>query len=117
LKPLSLRRRLVLLGGHQVAIRADEIVFLAHDDLLIVLLANIFRPEGLAFAMVFVLHRPGAGQGVIDHRDIVMKDIRVGLVEINLLLDDGLIVRMERRAAAVEGARALEAAVSTASTS
>jgi len=47
---------------------------------------------------------------VIDHREIVMQDIGISLVEINPLLEDGLIVPVQRQSAGVVGARALEAA-------
>src|SRR5258708_23422567 len=40
----QIRRRLVLAGRHQQAIRAHEIVFLADGELLVVLAAIIFGP-------------------------------------------------------------------------
>src|SRR5262249_48477594 len=38
-------RRLVLLGWHQMAIRAQEVVFIADVDMGIVLGANVFGPD------------------------------------------------------------------------
>jgi hypothetical protein len=48
---------------------------------------------------------------MIGHLDIGAQNVGIGLVEIDALLDDSLIVRVQRDARrAVEGAGALEAA-------
>src|SRR5258708_13237665 len=47
---------------------------------------------------------------MIDRRDVVMEQIRVGLVEVDPLLEDRLVVPVQRQAAGVVGTRTLEAA-------
>src|SRR5215468_9077278 len=47
---------------------------------------------------------------MIDHSDIVVKRVRIGFVEVNPLLDDGLIVPVQRETGAVVRTRAFEVA-------
>src|SRR5258708_8128097 len=47
---------------------------------------------------------------MVDDGDLVMQDIAIGLVAVDSLLDDALIVRVQRKAGAVQGAQALESA-------
>ena len=99
-------RGLAFLGRHQEAVRADHVVLLAEPDLLVAFLADIFGPERLRAAVVGPMHRPRPGERVVDHRDVVVHEVTVGLVEVDALLDDGLVVLVERDARAVIGARA-----------
>ena len=48
----QVRRRLVLLGRHQIAVAADEIVLLADHDVVVVLGAVVLVPVGLAVAAI-----------------------------------------------------------------
>jgi hypothetical protein len=45
---------------------------------------------------------------VVDHRDFVMGQLGIGLVDVNPFLDDGLIVSVQGKAAAIERAGAFE---------
>src|ERR1700735_3359491 len=62
-------RRLVLHGGHQEAVPAEEIDFLADADMHVVLGAHGLLPPdrlvGLGAAIVLG-HHPGTGQRVVD---------------------------------------------------
>jgi hypothetical protein len=46
--------------------------------------------------MIFPHHRPRPRQRVVDHRDLVMQDVGVALVEIEALLEHGFVVVVER---------------------
>src|SRR5205814_8377722 len=69
----QIRRRLVLAGWHQGAIPASEIEFLADTDVVVVLGAKILGPDRIVLAMVISGNRPGAGEGIVDGRDLVMQ--------------------------------------------
>src|SRR5258708_39417412 len=47
---------------------------------------------------------------MVDRGDLVVQDARIGLVAVDALLDDGLIVDVQRKPGLVESARPLEAA-------
>src|SRR5262249_59361082 len=74
--------------------------------------ANVLDPVGTRAwsAHVFLVYGPGPRQGMVDHRDLVMQNIRIVLVEMDSLLEDRLIVGMHRQAAGVEDARTFEVA-------
>src|SRR5215472_13460746 len=104
--------RLVLLLRHQHALGAEVVALVADRDVALSVGADIFapfrpRPAGAAEALG---DRPGPGQRMVDHRDLVAQNVAVGAVEIEELLDDALVVGMQRNAARVVDARALEAA-------
>ena len=63
----QIRRCLILLGGHQKAIRAEEIVFLADDDLAVALGASIFAPiwTRIRVAPKSLVHAPRLRQGMV----------------------------------------------------
>src|ERR1700682_5091301 len=61
-------------------------------------------------ATVFLGRRPGTRQRMVDRRYLVIEEIRVGLVLENPLLDDALVVAVERKAGIVVGARTFEPA-------
>src|SRR5215469_2618332 len=106
----QVRGGLLLAGRHQVAVDADEIAFLLEEHIVVLGAAIGLGPERLLLAIVVADDRPGPRIGVIDGGDLVVQAVAVGVVEVDALLDDGLIVGMQRQAAGVEGARALEAA-------
>src|SRR6266699_3445855 len=106
----QIRSRLVLLGGHQPAIHAQEIVLVVDLHVMVIGATNVLDPNGALRAIEAPGHRPGVRQGMIDRGDLVAQEARIGVVEMDELPDDGLIVVVERKAAAVERARTLEAA-------
>src|SRR4051812_32763250 len=57
-----------------------------------------------------LVHGPRTGQCVVDGRYDVMHDLWIGLVAIDTLLEDGLVVKMERQAGFIVSAWPLEAA-------
>src|SRR5579862_2907042 len=86
----QVRRRLILVRGHERAVTAPKIGFLAdHDHALGV--ATVLWPVRMLVrrAAVGLEHGPGTGEGVVDQRDFVVQESRNGLVEIDALLDDG----------------------------
>src|SRR4029077_19160110 len=88
----QIRRRLILPGGHQGAVRALEIALAANEDVLVILGAMILDPDRVTVALVAPVHRPRARQGVVERRELVAQDVRIGLVEKQPLLDHRLIV-------------------------
>src|SRR5260370_25669539 len=74
----QIRRRLVLLGGHQIAVRAQHIALVADVDELLTLGAYILDPDRprICVAAVGLVHRPRTPQSTIDHCDVVMQEIR-----------------------------------------
>src|SRR4029434_373055 len=53
-------------------------------------------------------HGPWPGQRMVVDRDLVVQDVLVGLVEIDALLEDRLVVVMQRQARGIVMARSLE---------
>src|SRR5262245_28646967 len=56
----QIRRRLILLRGHQVAIGAQEIILLADDHMMVVLGTNRLAPDRVFFCIAKVLVGDGA---------------------------------------------------------
>jgi hypothetical protein len=83
-------RRLILLGGHQQTVAAQKIVFLADDDLVVAFGAGIFAPDRawIGVAPIGLVNAPRPRQGMVDHGDFVMKNIRIALVEMEASLED-----------------------------
>src|SRR5262249_21281750 len=104
------RRRLPRAGWLEEAVLVDEVDFIAEHDLMIVFGADLLQPDRIGGAVVAACHRPRPRQGMIDGRDLVMQEARIGPVQKDALLDDGLVVLVQRQAAIVERARFLEAA-------
>src|ERR1700731_572361 len=104
LEVAQVRRLLVFSRRHQIPVPAHEIVFLADDDMVVVLIAIVLEPPDLAVATIALVHRPWMREGIVNDRDYVVHDVVVGFVERNSLLDDGLIILMKRYA--VESDRA-----------
>ena len=80
----QVRSLLALLGGHQIAVPAHHVIFLADDDVIVGLGTVFFVPVRvrLCAAPVVFHYRPGPRQRVVDHRDLVMGDVRIGLVDV-----------------------------------
>src|SRR5262245_13029495 len=94
----QVRRLLVLLGWHQVAIRAQHVVFLSNADMRICLHTTGLDPDWIAVPTIILDHRPRTGQRTVDGSNFVMQNLGIGFVEINPLLHDSLIVAMQRNA-------------------
>ena len=97
----QIRRRLIFLYGHQIAIGTDHIVLFADEDLLVTFVADIFRPVGLGGAFVFPRHRPwtrgiwqGNGVGQYLPSDDIPKfqqppsNVAQGQYAVKIILDD-----------------------------
>src|SRR5579871_5589097 len=106
----QVRRRLVLLGGHQKPVAGNEIILLADKHVMIGLTAIVVLPQFVAVAPVGLRDRPRPRQRVVDRGDLIVQEIRIVLVEINPLQDDRLVVRMQRQAAVLVSARPFEVA-------
>src|SRR5205807_1483153 len=89
-----------------VAIRAQEIGVVADADHGVVFRASFGAPErpGFWVATGLLGDRPRSRQRMVEHRDFVINDVLVGLIEVNALLDDGLTILVERNAAGIIGA-------------
>src|SRR6266576_3761827 len=82
----QIRRRLVLDGWHQQAVAAEEIDLLADADVNIAFAANLMsEPDRLVRrrAPERLVDHPGAGQCMVRGADVVVEQVRVGLVEID----------------------------------
>src|ERR1700680_3820206 len=79
-------RRLVLAGGHEVAVAAAIVGLLADLDQLLVARAIIFLPDRGRVAPVGLQNRPGTRIGIVDQGDLVVQQRGVLLVEIDALL-------------------------------
>src|SRR6516164_9879415 len=111
LEILQVRRRLVIAGGHEVAVSAEEVVLLADDDLIVALHARAlvpFRPW-IGVAAKRLVDAPWPRQSVVVDGDLVVQDVGIVLVEMKALLEHRLVVEGERQAGGVVGARPLEA--------
>src|SRR6516225_9401648 len=78
----------------------------------IVFRANVREPDRtrIAIARGLLFLHPGPRQRMVDHRDLVMEQVGIGLVEIDALLDDGLTVAVERHPRNIIAARQFEEA-------
>src|SRR5215470_8458003 len=103
----QIRRLLSFLRRHQKAISAHIVTFLAKQEERVALGTVVEVPDRsrVGVARVCLGDRPRAGQRVVDRRNLVDKLILVCLVEIDSLLDDGLIVIVHAHAGTFEGAR------------
>lgn len=106
----QIRRRLILARGHQVAVIAHEVALLPDIDMMVILDAEVLGPQHFGGATVAPGHRPWTGQGMVERRDVVVQHVPVGLVEVNPLLDDGLIILVQRDSVGIECARTLQGA-------
>src|SRR3984893_509138 len=108
----QIRRLLLVSGRHQVAVLAHLVGLVPDMNEWNLLVANILWPvrQRIEVAPIVLHHRPGTRQCVVGHGDFVMKDVAVGLIEIDALLDDAFAILMQRNAAAVEDTRSFEVA-------
>src|SRR5579883_1621928 len=106
----QVRRRLAFARRHQVAVAADEIIALADDDVVVVLGAIVLVPDHVADAAIAFVHRPRPREGMIDDRDLVVHDFRIGFIEADSLSHNRLVVLVERDAGELHRARAFEVA-------
>src|SRR5215470_13247048 len=106
----QVRWRLVLARRHQQAVRAQHVVLLADGDVRIAFGADVLEPDEVALAAILFDDRPGARERIVDGGDLVDQDVGIALVERDALLDDGLVVLVQRKPGGLEGARALEIA-------
>src|SRR5882672_7214145 len=89
----QVRWRLVFAGGRQLAVDAEVVSLPLDEDVVVVLGAAVLHPGCVTRAATIPAgDRPGPRQRVVDGRHLVTQDIRIGLVQINPFLDDGLIV-------------------------
>src|SRR5215470_5462548 len=103
----QVRWRLVFARRHQQAVRAQHVVLLADGDVRIAFGADVLEPDEVALAAIRLDHRPGAGERIVDGGDLVDQDVGIALVERDALLDDGLVVLVQRKPGGLERARAL----------
>ncbi len=108
----QIRRRLIPLGRHQEPIPAQEIIFLADFDLRIGFVRIVLGPVRARIWVedVFLVDRPRARQGIVDHRHFVVQNFWIGFVAVNVLFENGLVVHVHGQAGFVDSAGALEAA-------
>src|SRR5215831_11117368 len=83
LEVAQVRRRLVLLGGHQQPVAGQEIIFLADYHVIVGFVAIVVLPQFVAVTTVGLGDRPRSGQGMVDRRDLVVQEVRIVLVEVN----------------------------------
>src|SRR5262249_15624788 len=105
---MQIRRRLILLRGHEVTVGAEDVGLAADEDVAVILEADVLDPDRVAHAAIAPGDGPRTRQGMIDGGDLVAQD--VGRAQVDPLLDHGLIVLVQRDAARIEDARALEVA-------
>src|SRR5690349_13298723 len=86
-----IRWRLILPGRREKAI-IDRIDLIAQGHILVVLGAQVLGPFRVAIAPVASRHGPWTGQRMVGGRDLVMEKIGIGLIEIDALLDDSLVI-------------------------
>src|SRR5205807_6884437 len=71
----QIRRRLILVGGHQLAVGAQELALLAEEDVEIVFRAGVLDPGRVAQPAVGLVHGPWLGEGMIEGRDDVVQHV------------------------------------------
>src|SRR5262252_701481 len=106
-------RRLILFGRHQKAIAATEVMLLTDGDVVVALAANLVaEPDRLVGddPLVDLVDHPRPGERMVNSCDVVVQQVRIGLVEIDALLDYCLVVRMQRDPGGVVDAGPLQAA-------
>src|SRR5262249_47552136 len=109
----QVRRSLVLARRHQEAVGSHEVVLSGDLDVAVAFGADRFRPDRLLLARspaIFLDRRPRPRQRVVDGRDLKDDKVWIRLVRIKPLLDDGLVVGVQRQACSVIRTRAFEIA-------
>src|SRR5262249_53979427 len=107
-KIFQVGRSLILLGRHQEAVGAQHVGFVGNDHMGVIFGAHRLAPHRPLVRLVHVLlhGRPWPGQRMVTYGGLVRARVLVGLVEVDALVDDGLVVGVERQAGRVVGARA-----------
>jgi hypothetical protein len=87
-------------------------MFVTDKYLQIAFRTDVFRPLLLRIpgANVSLVHGPRSHQRMVDDGDLVMDHVGIGAVEVDPLLEYGLIVKMQRQPCGVERARPPESA-------
>ena len=88
--------RLILLGGHQRAIRTQKIELAANRDVIVALDARGSIPIRILFRAMSkrLVGSPGSRQGVIEYRDDIVEYVWVVLVDKKSFFEGGLIVEV-----------------------
>src|SRR5437660_1012560 len=105
-------RWLALAGGHEQTLGAEIIKLLADKGICggsCTILLNMDRILG-GIAPIVLQHCPRPREGVVNQRDLVVQERRIGLVEEDALSDDRLVVGMGRQAGRVQGTGPFEVA-------
>src|SRR5262249_28931866 len=94
-----------------ITVPADHVVLFAHGHVRVRFGTVLFIPgrKGLRATPQVLHHRPWPRERIVDDGDLVVGDIGIGLVDEDLLLDDSLVVAMQRQPARLVSARAAEA--------
>src|SRR5258707_723909 len=89
-----IRRCLVLLGGHQEPIPAQEIRVRSDDHVVVALGAGNTAPVrmGIGIAPIRLVDAPRPRQRMIEYGDFLMKEVWVVLVEVKPFLEGRLVV-------------------------
>src|SRR5258705_7178770 len=107
----QIRWRMVFANWHQQPISAHEIAFPPDSDQRAVHVFDtaILGPARTRIGIVhiFFVHGPRPCQRMIDRGDLVVKDVRIGLVAEDALLEGGLVVERKRQAGRVVSPGAL----------
>src|SRR5262245_23832603 len=106
------RRGLILLRRHQEAVGAEHVALPADLDMGVVLGTDALAPDRtrILHAAIFLGRAPWARERIVERGDLHHENVRIGLVLIDPLLEDALIVRVQRQACVVIGARPFEPA-------
>src|SRR5262245_40193758 len=86
----QIRWRLILPGRRENAVTADRVNLLAQRHVLIIVSTKVLDPFDVAVAAIAAHHGPRTGERIVGGRDLVVEEIGSALVEIDVLLDDGL---------------------------
>ena len=78
---------MALADRHEQTISADEIVFLADLDMLVIIDAVVLEPDRIAGALIAPGDRPRPCQGMVISGDLSVQNVGVGAVEIEALLE------------------------------
>src|SRR5262245_13488439 len=79
------RWRVVLADRHQQAVRAQHVILLADDDMLVVGRTVIRTPGVVAKAAIASCDRPGTRQRIVDGGDLVAHHVGIVLVQADTL--------------------------------
>src|SRR5262249_55241903 len=90
-----------------------KVMLAPNGDMIVAFAANLVaEPDRLTGrdALVDFVDHPWPGQRMVDGRDIIMEQVWIGLVEIDALFDDGLVIGMQGDAGGVVDAWPFQAA-------